>query len=169
MDLFTSPVELILGLVLILSSLGVVFSKKPIHSALSFLLALLTLATLYLQLSAEFVAVMQILVYAGAILVLFMFMMILFQDAMIEIDSTEQKSFTPLIWISVALFIIAFGYLMTKLYGLNINPAKQDNSFGTVESLGRALYIDFFFPFEAIILLFLVAIVGSLYTAKKEK
>lgn len=168
MDLLNSKVELTLSLVLILSSLAVVFSKKPIHSALSFFLASLTLATLYMQLSAEFVAVMQILVYAGTILVLFMFMMILFQDAMIEIESVESRSFTPLTWISGALFIIAFGYLMTKLYGLNIDHKKPDSSFGTVQSLEKALLIDFAFPFVAIILIFLVAVVGSLYIAKKD-
>ena len=60
-------IDYILGAILILSSLGVILLRKPVHASLSFLLTLLALAALYLQLSAEFIAVMQVLVYAGGI------------------------------------------------------------------------------------------------------
>ena len=73
--------ELLLGLLLILSGLGVILAKKPVYSALSFLLTLILLAIQFLELSANFIAVMQVIVYAGAILVMFMFVIVLFQDA----------------------------------------------------------------------------------------
>src|SRR5262249_51901600 len=76
----------VLSIFLILSALGVVFSKKPVYSGLSFLLALLLLSALYVELAAEFIGIMQVLIYAGAILVIFMFVMILFQDAHQQID-----------------------------------------------------------------------------------
>jgi NADH-quinone oxidoreductase subunit J len=169
MAIFDHPAQLILGIVLILSSLGVILAKKPVHSSLFFLLTLMTLAALYLQLSAQFIAVMQVLVYAGAILVLFIFVMILFQDAIQEIEDVKSKSLSLLLYLGGGTFILSLIYLGRQLFGMpsnnnGLNPALQ---FGSVETLGKALYIDFFFPFEAVILMFLVAIVGALYTARR--
>lgn len=158
----------ILGFILILSSLGVITAKKPIYSSLSFLLALLTLATFYIQLSAEFVAVMQILVYAGAILVIFMFVIVLFQDAHAQIEKMEAKSATLLLASSLGVILIVLLFLAKQFIGF-IEPKHIVNpEFGTVQSLGKLLYTDFFFPFEAVILVFLVAVISALYIAKKE-
>jgi NADH-quinone oxidoreductase subunit J len=159
-------VQWILGAILILSSLGVILAPKPVHSALSFLLSLLTLATIYLQLSAQFIAIMQILVYAGAILVIFMFVIVLFQDAHQQISKYEPQSIRPFLIASAIAFVIAFIFLATQLTGISTNKQLPGN-FGTVQALGKALYLDYFFPFEAVTLLFLVAIVGALYIAKK--
>lgn len=167
MEFFDHPVDLILGLVLILSSLGVILAKKPVHASLSFLLTLMTLATLYLQLSAQFIAVMQVLVYAGAIMVLFMFVMIIFQDAIEEIAHIKPKSLTWFIYLSGATFFLSTLVLGVKLIEPNAATNGHAEGFGTAEALGRLLYIDYFFPFEAVILIFLVALIGALYTAKK--
>lgn len=157
----------ILGAILILSSLGVILLHKPVHASLSFLLTLLMLATLYLQLSASFIAVMQILVYAGAILVLFMFVIILFQDAHEQLDQFKPQSNAILLWTTSSLFLFILAAIGSQF--LPLNPIKSDlpETYGSVQNLGRDLYIDFFFPFEAIVLLFLIAVVGSLYIAKK--
>jgi NADH-quinone oxidoreductase subunit J len=159
--------NIILGIILILSSLGVVVAKKPVYSALSFLLTLVTLATFYLMLSAQFIAVMQVLVYAGAILVLFMFVMVLFQDAHDEIVKFKPKSMPLLIGLALFLFLVALLYLGLQMTGLLATPNTLPNGYGTVQSLGKVLYIDFFFPFEVVVLLFLVALVGALYIARK--
>jgi NADH-quinone oxidoreductase subunit J len=155
--------ELILGIIILLSSLGVLLFKKPVHSCLSFLLTLLSLAGLYIELAAPFIAAMQILVYAGAILVIFMFVIILFQDAHLAIR--EYKARVKPFWLasSALLFVTTLSLLAMNLKGFS---AKSE-SYGSVEELGRALYVDFFFPFEAVALLFLVAIIGSLYIGKK--
>lgn len=168
MAAFNDPVQWILGSILILASLGVITVKKPIYASLSFLLTLLMLAALYLQLSAEFIGIMQVLVYAGAILVIFMFVIILFQDAYQKINDLDSKSSPALLLTALGAFLVTTLFMGSRLIGLS--PVKQPISeeFGTAHSLGFTLYLDFFFPFEAVILIFLVAVIGALYIAKKE-
>lgn len=168
MALLDHPLELILGLILILSSLGVILAKKPVYSCLYFLLTLMTLATIYLQLSAEFIGVMQILVYAGAILVIFMFVMILFQDANEKIKEIKSQSTPLLLLIGGTGFLLSLVLFGKDLLHLKSTPNVVSNGFGTVQALGQALYVDFFFPFEALLLLFLIASIGALYIGKKE-
>lgn len=139
------------------------------YSSLSFLLSLMVLATFYLQLSAQFIAVMQVLVYAGAILVIFVFVMVLFQDAHRQIAFFKPQSNLFLLSFAFTAFVlvmVVFGIQLAEL-----TPPKESlpKGYGTVQALGEALYLDFFFPFEAVTLLFLVAIIGALYIAKKEK
>lgn len=167
MPIFATTAQWILGSLAILSSLGVILSPKPVQASLSFLLTLLTLAALYLQLSAEFIAVMQILVYAGAILVIFMFVIILFQDAHAQINRFKAGSFPLLLFGAAIVFILTFGFFGSYLTGIPEAQSVVPEGFGSVQSLGRALYLDFFFPFEAVILLFLVAFIGALYIGRK--
>jgi NADH-quinone oxidoreductase subunit J len=165
---FEHPLEWILGTILVLSSIGVILSKKPVHSCLYFLLTLLTLATIYLQLSAQFIGVMQILVYAGAILVIFMYVMVLFQDANEKIMQIKPKSTTALLVGGGACFLLSLLLFGKDLLHLPSESRTLTKGFGTVEALGKALYVDFFFPFEALLLLFLIASIGALYIGKKE-
>lgn len=166
---FANPVHWILCSILILSSLGVILARKPVYSGLSFLLALLTLSGIYLELSAQFIAVMQVLVYAGAILVIFMFVIILFQDAHQQIHKFEAKS-SPLLLSAAAFSIfLALIFLGARLVGLAPAGKEIVGDYGTVQSLGILLYVEFFFPFEAVILLFLIAVVGALYIGRKER
>lgn len=156
----------ILGLVAIASSCGVITTKKPVHSCLWFLLTLLSLASLYLQLSAPFISVMQVLVYAGAILVIFMFVIVLFQDAYLAISKYKAKSRPLWLFGAGATLIITLTMLAMRLpHTPHAKTAAE--GYGSVEAIGRALYIDFFFPFEAVAVLFLVAIIGALYIGKK--
>lgn len=156
-----------LGIILILSALGVILAKKPVHASLSFLLTLLMLAALYLQLSAQFIAVMQVLVYAGAILVIFMFVIILFQDAHEKIAEFKAQAFKPLLILSSVSLVTALAFVGARLFDVGANKQSLPEGFGSVQTLGRSLYIDFFFPFEAVVLLFLIAAVGALYIGKK--
>lgn len=169
MSFFENPGEWLLSAVLILSLLGVISTGRPVYSALSFLLSLMALAALYLQLSAGFIAVMQVLVYAGAILVLFMFVIVLFQDAHQQISQFEPKSAPLLLILSAGAFLFSLVYLTRQLIGLGPPKRALPDGFGTVESLGHALYLDFFFPFELLVLLFLIAMIGALYIGKKER
>lgn len=169
LTLFSNPAQLIICTVIVLSSLGVVLAQKPVHASLFFLLTLLSLATMYLELSAQFIAVMQVLVYAGAILVLFMYVMVLFQQAHDQIAETPPQSFPGFLYAAGGLFLLGLLLFGKRLIGLSLAKDSLPKDYGTVEALGKALYVDFFFPFEAIILVFLVAIVGALYIAKKVK
>lgn len=166
---FANILQWILGSILILSSLGVILARKPIYASLSFLVTLLALAALYLQLSAQFIAVMQVLVYAGAILVIFMFVIILFQDAHQQIARFKAKSVPLFLFLAASSFLLTLIFLGKRLFSLVSTTTALPQDFGSVQSLGKALYIDFFFPFEAIVLLFLIASVGALYIGKKEK
>lgn len=165
--IFYNPLQLILGASLLASAAGVVFIKKPVHACLCFLLTLMSLAAYYLQLSAEFIAVMQVLVYAGAILIIFMFVVVLFQDAHQQITSLAAKSSPTLLVVAAAAFVLGLIFLSGHLLHFPAPSHHLADSFGTVQGLGRTLYIDFFFPFEAVIFLFLIAVVGALYIGKK--
>lgn len=167
MAFLDNPIQLILGAVLILSSLGVVLSPKPVNASLSFLLTLLTLATIYLQLSAQFISAMQVLVYAGAILVIFMYVIVLFQDAHKQIDRFKPKSLPLLLIVAGVAFVLSLIVVGKNLLGLAAAATTLPEGYGTVQSLGMALYVDFFFPFEAVVLLFLISLVGALYIGKK--
>lgn len=158
-----------ISLILILAALGVILAKKPVHACISFLLTLLMLSGLYFQLDAQFIAVMQVLVYAGAILVIFMFVIVLFQDAYRVIDQTKPQSEPFLLIAAASLFVLTLIFLATRLLGFAPAAKAPPEGFGTVEALGQALYVDYFFPFEAVILLFLIAIIGVLYVGKKER
>lgn len=152
---------------LLASSLGVILVRKPVHACLCFLLTLLMLATLYMQLSAQFIAAMQVLVYAGAILVIFMFVIVLFQDAYQQIGKRQGQSSPFLLVGAATAFLLAMLGLGLKLAPFPLADKNAPAGFGNVEPLGKALYLDYFFPFEAVILIFLVAIVGVLYIGKR--
>ena len=127
----------------------------------------MSLAGLYLQLDAPFISAMQILIYAGAILVIFMFVIVLFQDAYLAIEEYREKSRPFWIFAVASLFVITLTLLARHMTGLPNEERTLSASYGTVAELGRAIYLDFFFPFEAVGLLFLVAIIGALYIGKK--
>lgn len=160
--------QVLLGIVLLTSSFSILLVRKPVHASLCFLLTLMTLATLYLELSAEFIAVMQVLVYAGAILVIFMFVIVLFQDAHEELEHFKPKSSFFLLLLASLTFPFGLAWIARHTSSLPSYYQPLPPGFGSAGSLGRLLYTDFFFPFEAIIMMFLVAIVGSLYIAKKK-
>lgn len=162
-----SIAQWILAFILVLASLGVILAKHPVFSCLSFLLTLLTLAGFYLQLSAQFIAVMQVLVYAGAILVLFMFVIVLFQDAYQQIASFKEESSRFLLAVAGAAFVVSLAFVGWSLLPMALIKNGLPHDFGTVEALGKSLYIDFFFPFEAVIFLFLIAAVGVLYIGRR--
>lgn len=151
-----------------LSSFGVIFFRNPVHACLSFLLSLVCLAGLYLRLVAPFIAAMQILVYAGAILVMFMFVIVLFQDAYHNIEETPSGSYAPLLYPTAAAFFLTMIAMGRHFSSISLEKNPLPENFGTVENIGKALYIDFFFPFEIIVVIFLVAVVGALYIGKKE-
>ncbi len=157
----------ILGFIIITSSLGILLAKKPVHSCLSFLLTLLSLAALFLRLEAPFIAVMQVLVYAGAILVIFMFVIVLFQDAYLAIEEYKAKVHPLWLGFAGASFLTTLSIIGIELTKTPLPASTDVVDFGSVQAIGRSLYIDFFFPFEAVGLLFLVAIVGALYIGKK--
>lgn len=161
------PLQWILASLLIISALGVILVSSPVYASLCFMATLFVLSAFYLELSAEFIAVMQILVYAGAILVIFMFVLVLFQDAHQQIVNYEPRSSVPFLAVASFGLLGSLGFVAYHLAGYDLTKKAVPEGFGSAESLGNALYVDYFFPFETVILLFLVAVIGAVYIGKK--
>lgn len=158
-----------LGAVAVGSGLLVVTRRNPIMSALSLVLNFFCLAGLYLTLNAQFIAVIQIIVYAGAIMVLFLFVIMLL-NLRDERSLSEGMSARKVIGAG-----LVFGLLLQVLYilmnssdGFPQKDAALAVSIGTVEVIGVQLFTTFLFPFEVTSLLLTAAIVGAVLLAKKK-
>lgn len=160
---------LVLGLIAIIGAIGTVVAKNPVTSAMSLILHFFMLAGIYLTLQAQFIAALQILVYAGAIMVLVVFVIMLLnlgKESHLVEGSNARKH------VGVA-FGSALGLLLFTLLIINHSKftglKKSATEIGTVESLGKVLFTDYLFQFEAITLLLLVAVIGAMMLARKRR
>jgi NADH-quinone oxidoreductase subunit J len=157
------------ALLAIAGSVALILAKEPIHSALSLVLVMMSLAVLYLLLGAPFVAAVQVLVYAGAIMVLFVFVIMLL-NAGVE----ERTNWSKIAPIGLVLGAVILGGLSYWLYhsqpgGIIANgPAGSVSPVDTRE-LSELLFRQYLFPFEATSILILIAILGALVLAKKDE
>jgi len=154
-----------LSFLAILSALMVVISKNPVHSVLYLIITFFAIAGHYVLLNAQFLAAVHIIVYAGAIMVLFLYViMMLNLNAEVEPHkSTLQK----------VAATIAGGILMIVLVGAfkNVSPATDaivNSDAGLIKNLGHALFNEFALPFEVSSILFLAAMVGAVMLGKRE-
>jgi NADH-quinone oxidoreductase subunit J len=166
----------VLAVASIASALGVIIFRNAVHSALSLILTLLFLALFYLQLGAMFIAIVQILIYAGAIMVLFLFVVTMLAS---EVRDTELPDRIP--WqrgIAATLGLLLIGVLSYLLFtGARIDaPAKASGvsslshvvtTQGDTQAFGLALFHGFAFPFELTSLLIVVAILGAMVLGRK--
>jgi len=158
------------------SSIGVITFRNAVHSALSLILTLLFLALFYLQLGAMFIAIVQILIYAGAIMVLFLFVVTMLTS---EAQDSEPPDRIP--WqrgVAAALGFILVGALSYLLFtgqaldngakatGANSLSHAMSNQHN-IEAFGQALFHGFTFPFEVTSLLIIVAILGAMVLGRR--
>ncbi|KOY85281.1 NADH dehydrogenase [bacterium 336/3] len=156
-----------LSFVAILSALMVVFSKNPIHSVLYLIIVFFALTGQYILLNAQFLAVVNIIVYAGAIMVLFLFV-IMFLNLKRETEPPAKPKvlqFAAVISGGLLLLVIIASLKTLEPYKIQSN-VKGD--IGLVENLGKVLYNDFLLPFELASILFLAAMVGAVMLGKRE-
>ena len=149
----------------IAGGIGVITFHQPIRSVLSLVVVMLALSVLFLLLSAQFVFVVQIIVYAGAVMVLFLFVIALLGPA----RETGRGRLRFQAGLS-GLFILAFfGLVYAMLQGISYRqPEKADLSvFGTVQSIAVGLFTTYLYPFELTSLLLLVAAIGAIYLSRK--
>ncbi|MCC6300935.1 MAG: NADH-quinone oxidoreductase subunit J [Anaerolineales bacterium] len=162
---------LLLALVAVASALGMLLSRNAVYAALYLVLNLVTVAVFYLLLSAPFIAMAQVTVYAGAIMVLFLFViMLLGSDALPKSQVLPWQK--PLaVALSVLLAAEAAYLLLIKARpaGDVIPPAESVNTLENLQQLGNALFITYLLPFEVVSILLLVAMVGAIVLTKKEK
>ena len=161
--------ELVVGLVAIGSAVFMIVARNMVMSILGMILNFLCIAILYLTLEAQFVAVLQVLVYAGGIIVLFLFVIMLLniRDTGHTINKFRFKTIFAVVLgagILVEMAILIFSSTSSKISSLPVHAAK----IGTVESIGKSLFTDYVLPFEAASFLLLAAIIGALVLAKKK-
>ncbi|HQQ93426.1 MAG TPA: NADH-quinone oxidoreductase subunit J [Bacteroidia bacterium] len=156
----------ILAFLAILFALMVVFTRNPIHSVLYLVLTFFCIAGHYLLLNAQFLAVVHIAVYAGAIMVLFLFVIMLLN---LNEDTEPQKT-----GLSKAIAVIVGGLFLLVMVGalkgadqLAIN-AKGHPDTGLMHRLGQVLFHEYLFPFEIVSVLLLSALVGAIMIGKKD-
>jgi NADH-quinone oxidoreductase subunit J len=153
----------------VVSALFMITRRNPIVSVMFLIVNFFCLAILYLTLQAQFIAVIQILVYAGAIMVLFLFVIMLLSLGNEE-KLEEKKSFMKYVAIIAvgAMFVeIAIAVLSGSHAGMRVLPASAAQM-GTVEAIGKSLFTQYLFPFEVTSLLLLAAMVGVIVLAKKK-
>lgn len=156
-----------LSAVALISAMMVLLSKKPIHSVLYLTLTFFTLAGHYILLNAQFLAVVHIIVYAGAIMVLFLFTVMLLN---LNIEGEFPKSMLMKFVSAIAggmIFLVLIGTL--KSFEVTTIGNPELTQIGLVKNLGKILYSDYILPFELSSILFLSAMVGAVMLGKKDK
>ena len=147
---------------------GVIFNTSPVGSAMCLIGMMLGLAGIFVLLQAHFMAILQIIIYAGAIMVLFMFVIMLLN--LKQATSADWVARDKNRFISILTGVLAVGILykiidVTFLADLN-SPAELPDTFGTVATIGESLFTDFVLPFEVASLLLLAAMIGAVVLAK---
>ena len=155
-----------LSAVAVISALLVITRRNPVHSALALIFTLLSLAGLYLMLYAPFVAGVQIILYAGGIMVLFLFVIML-----VSIETAQRQPQFNKQWHVAALAVAVLAAMFVYIYvrGRSIFPTRaavMPENLNT-QQFGFSLLTDYLLPFEVASLLLLVAIVGAVVMAKK--
>ena len=157
----------------VIAALNVILQRNPIYSAIGLIVTLCALAGLFLTLSAQFIAMIQIIVYAGAIMVLFVFVIMLLNIRSEEEKLDRQKY---LKWLAIPLFFALLGEVYYVIRTVS-NPlptlpamgaAEPVQILGTVESIGTQMFTKYLLPFEATSVLILMAIVGAMLLARRE-
>ncbi|MES2629689.1 MAG: NADH-quinone oxidoreductase subunit J [Bacteroidota bacterium] len=148
----------------IFSALMVIFSRNAMYSVLYLVICFFTIAGHYVILNAHFLAIVHIIVYAGAIMVLFLYTIM-----MLNLNR-ESEPHKPML-LKLASVVTGGGLFLVLISSLKtanqISPVA-DNGMGTVQSVGKVLFTDYVFPFEITSVLFISAMVGAVVLAKKD-
>ncbi len=150
----------------IAGALNLVFQRHPIHSALSLILVMVSLAVLYLLLGAEFIAAIQIIVYAGAIMVLFLFVIMVLNAG--EEEHTQMSRLARFIGLPLAAFFLLEATFFTYRAWPNGQVVVPDGFVGSASRLGHSLFSDYLLTFELTGVLILIALLGAVVLAKKD-
>ncbi|MCP3907776.1 MAG: NADH-quinone oxidoreductase subunit J [Oceanicoccus sp.] len=158
---------LLFAIVAVVSAGWVVIAKNPIHSAVALMACFVQIAAIYVLLRSPFLAVVQVFVYVGAIMVLFVFVFM-----MLEIRQATLERFLPdRGWLStlipLLLGFILLGAIFSSPLISNMTPPVEPPS-GSVRELGILMFTQYLLPFEVVSIVLLVALVGAIYLARKD-
>lgn len=149
----------------VVAAFNVILQRSPIYSAIGLIVVLCSLAVLFLTLYAPFIATMQIIVYAGAIMVLFVFVIMLLNVRAEEAKADQLKYLKFIAPVFFILLVTQVAYFVSRVQ----NPPAPAQIPGTVESIAEGMFTKYVFPFEAASVLILMAIVGAMLLARREK
>ncbi len=150
--------------ILILASIAVVLARNPLYNVLSLVVSIFALSSLFILLEAYFVGIILLLVYAGAVLIFFLFMVMCLNLNAPALTSMEQSRFKLLGW-SAGLLMASTIYLAVKSY-LIAGTMEPSTIRGSIETIGKILFTDYLLPFELTSLLLLIAIFGIVSLAQ---
>ncbi len=151
------------SLVALAAALSLILQKDPIYSALSLIVVIASMAGLFLLLNSPLLAMLQIIIYAGAVMALFVFVIM-----MVDVPKVPAPSFHGYSRLGLLLLLVIAGaaiWSITKIPG-SFSPLAADFS---VRQISRSMFTTHLFPFEAIGVLIVSAVVGALYIARKEE
>ncbi|MFH1862889.1 MAG: NADH-quinone oxidoreductase subunit J [bacterium] len=159
---------IVLAAITIFASLMVVLQKNPLSSVLFLILAFFCLAALYVMLSAPFIAALQVIVYAGAIMVLFLFVVMLLNLKRIQEQGIPTLRLIGVVVSGLLLVVMALVFRSAPLAADSGFLRPTEVGFGSVEQVGRALFTTYLLPFEITSFLLLAGIIGAVVLAKKK-
>lgn len=161
----------IFGGIALLAAISVVLQRRVFYSAVSLILCLCAVAVLYLILEAPFIAAVQIVVYAGAIMVLFLFVIMLldpFSAAILQ----DKKKYLGYLAVLLGIITLALLFPLLKAYDAAQaprSPVFTPESTGSAEHFGQVLFHEYLLPFEITSVLILIAIIGVVVLAKRQR
>jgi NADH-quinone oxidoreductase subunit J len=160
----------IFGLLAVAGALNLLFQRHPINSALSLIVVMMSLAVLYWSLGAEFLAAAQIIVYAGAVMVLFVFVVMLLNAGEEERTKGSKIAYIAGIPGAGAIFcLLSFVFLSErKALGFTQLGGFLSNTVSNISEISHVLFTSLLLPFEVTSILILVAILGAVVLARKE-
>jgi len=165
----TTPLIIFFALaaIAVIGAINLIIQKHPIHSALSLIVVMVAIAGLYLLMGAEFVAAVQIIVYGGAIMVLFVFVIMLLNAGVEEHTSLSKLAGPP----GLLLVLALAGFVAATLAksGANVQSVAQAGALSSTKGISEMVFKDFVYPFELTSFLILVAILGATVLAQRGK
>ncbi|HEX6488471.1 MAG TPA: NADH-quinone oxidoreductase subunit J [Candidatus Dormibacteraeota bacterium] len=153
-------------LVALAGGVSVVWQREPLRSVLSLVVVMIALSVIFLILSAQFIFAVQIIVYAGAVMVLFLFVIALIGPA--REGRSQRLRFQG--WLSALMVVVLFGLAWAMLQGVQYRTPERTNInvFGTVQEIAQGLFSTYLYPFEVTSILLLVAAIGAIYLSRRE-
>jgi NADH-quinone oxidoreductase subunit J len=158
----------ILALVAVASALGMLFSRNAIYAAIFLVLNFATVAVFFLTLGGSFIAISQVAVYAGAIMVLFLFViMLLGAERLVQTGTLRWQM--PLALVLGLVLIVEAAYVLFTQVGQISDLAALPEGFGSPASIGEMLFSQYLLPFEITSILLLVAMIGAIILTRQHK
>jgi NADH-quinone oxidoreductase subunit J len=147
--------------------LAVVAQRNPLYSAISLIGVFISLACLYVMLAAPFIAAVQVIVYAGAIMVLVVFVIMLLNVEQEEHGRPRLKFLVPVAVALSAILIAEVAFILVSVQEFRVNPTANPSDIGLTHSIGSQLFTRYLLPFEITSILLLMAIVGAMTLARR--